>query len=70
MRAGSGPVPGMLLGKTESHRNERVPEAVQSAILKAVWGVTNRAVKTGGLARVGPALTGFGLYRAGPKSPV
>jgi len=28
------------------------------------------AVKAGGPARLGPALTGFGLYRAGPKSPV
>ncbi|KEH17343.1 transmembrane protein, putative [Medicago truncatula] len=26
-------------GKTELHRNERDPEAVQSAILKAVWDV-------------------------------
>jgi len=29
-----------------------------------------RAVKTGGPALNGPALTGFGLYRARPKSPV
>jgi len=29
MRAGSGPAPGMLLGKTESHQNERDPEAMQ-----------------------------------------
>ncbi|AES96135.1 hypothetical protein MTR_5g033660 [Medicago truncatula] len=29
-----------------------------------------RAVKTGGPACLGPALTGFGLYRAGSKSPV
>jgi len=28
------------------------------------------AVKAGGPARLGPALTGFGLYRAWPKSPV
>ncbi|KEH20379.1 hypothetical protein MTR_8g075745 [Medicago truncatula] len=30
----------------------------------------SRAVKTGGPARLGPALTGFRLYRTGPKSPV
>jgi len=27
-------------------------------------------VKAGGPARLGPALTGFGLYRTGPKNPV
>jgi len=29
-----------------------------------------RAVKTDGPVRLGPTLTGFGLYRVGPKSPV
>jgi len=43
MRAGSGPAPGMLLGKTESHRNERDPEAVQ------VWDcmVEGRLIRIG-----------------------
>jgi len=29
-----------------------------------------KAVKTGGPTSLGLALMGFGLYRAGPKSPV
>jgi hypothetical protein len=44
MRAGSGPAPDMLLGKTESHRNERDPEAMQvwdymveGRLIKIVW---------------------------------
>jgi len=37
---------------------------------QGVLVLLNRAVKTGGPALNGPALTDFGLYRAGPKSPV
>jgi hypothetical protein len=44
MRVGSGPASDMLLGKTESHRNERDPEAievwdcmVEGRLIKIVW---------------------------------
>ncbi|AES82060.2 hypothetical protein MTR_7g104880 [Medicago truncatula] len=42
MRVESGPAPGMLLGKIESHRNERDPEAVQTSS-STVWFGTNQA---------------------------
>jgi len=44
MKAGSGPALGMLLGKTESHRNERDLVAVQvcdcmdeGILIRIVW---------------------------------
>jgi hypothetical protein len=54
MRAGSGPAPGMLLGKTESHRNERDHEAVQ------VWD----CMVEGSLIRI----VGYYLYQQDASS--
>ncbi|AES94278.1 hypothetical protein MTR_5g012750 [Medicago truncatula] len=56
MRAGSGPAPGMLLGKTESHRNESDPEAVQSKPLPVRCGSRTNQAEAGG--HVTPPLGG------------
>jgi len=49
---------------------ELLSDDEKESVLRGIYLVRSRAVKTGGPDLNGSALTGFGLYRAGPKSPV
>jgi len=52
-------------------RLERTPNKYNLKLSsKNKFVILTIAVKAGGPAHLGPALTGFGLCRVGPKSPV
>ncbi|AES72474.2 hypothetical protein MTR_3g091230 [Medicago truncatula] len=63
-RVVSGPAPGMHLGKTESHRNERDPEVVQERILDGL----SLGAKERDLEPIGHENTKIGKQNISPTS--